>query len=845
MLEGEEQDARDKLEQVDTELALQVVADSINDGEVVNLDEPVETLVVGTLATPSQPAKPPVFSAIDDPEGWNAQVPSKTIIDRIVSTNFQNRKSLQMAKMQNIRARALKIDFNYKMVKCVKVYTGHGECFSPFQCSVNVHQENGLCVYFKAYHITEGFGPNCMGPDLEKLKEHFDYLGCNIGIVWVDNCCNVRKKLQETFGEDCLVKLDSWHWHERWEGIIHDKKSAEAQVFYYLMRRATYVTEDSELERAKEAYQRRTGREPTKKQLMKEAKSTIPPKDILKSRVEEVLRYVHHNDSLVDLEESNLARVSDPADGEQVVTRRRFFSTNRALVARTIKNQMKHVEHGCLSDPPKEVMEIHQVNPYTEQAFSSRSTGTNEADNRLLNRLFKEATTVGIARAERITFDHYEKTNDNRAVKRLGAPMPITSHSERVYFMNSVAKSAGFNPKDLPLQVSYPPSVPVIEYMGYDYELPDCLKEVTTRAEDDVPDGGAEGRNDFQDFLAGVDFADDDVPVQTPEAAAAEERILQDPEIDTEPHSLTAAAFEQELAKHLPHIRPKETSMQTFTRLTNGSPWVDFGDPREQGSPSDKAEFDLFESLSPNYDRHSNNMNGPRGYYRFSKRWDIEVAKNTKERTDAIWSGMEPPPMIRRESALQLQQHHDRVLACQQQANLAGEDPARQQLEEAFRVTQRQMGQHQTSVMAGEALRFDHDRGNAPLGNPLALNNNITAASVGGRVADPTAPFVIRQVRKATIVENPMLNPRGTNFRNRKYCVVCGFSKSDHSHLSRQFGNDCSGNCGREECSKCFQRLEFHELGKVGPYCEYAPSSGSGYSDWYINTESNNENRRN
>jgi hypothetical protein len=59
--------------------------------------------------------KPPLFSKFDDKKGYNGRVISKHVIDSIVITVFNHRKSFIEAKMMGLCAWILKIDFNYKL----------------------------------------------------------------------------------------------------------------------------------------------------------------------------------------------------------------------------------------------------------------------------------------------------------------------------------------------------------------------------------------------------------------------------------------------------------------------------------------------------------------------------------------------------------------------------------------------------------------------------------------------------------------------------------------------------------------------------------------------------------
>mgnify|MGYP000564592990 CR=1 FL=1 len=82
---------------------------------------------------PPLPEEPPVvpFSKLDDSSNCNGRCISKSTIDRVVCHDHQERKSLQDAKMRNIRCRLLKIDSHYKLPSKIKVFTGCGKSFSP------------------------------------------------------------------------------------------------------------------------------------------------------------------------------------------------------------------------------------------------------------------------------------------------------------------------------------------------------------------------------------------------------------------------------------------------------------------------------------------------------------------------------------------------------------------------------------------------------------------------------------------------------------------------------------------------------------------------------------------
>ncbi|CAB9515452.1 hypothetical protein SEMRO_717_G191960.1 [Seminavis robusta] len=515
----------------------------------------------------------------------------------------------------------------------------------------------------------------------------------------------------------------------------------------------------SEIDRAIKKLQKKygVGDRPPMKEIMKEAKAIIPPKAELQKRVQAVLSYMLHHDWSLDAEaaELNLSEEGNndgaaPMAVEDTAKRHRFFIRNSALVSTTIKNQMSHVKLGCLSDPPKEILNIHLVNPYSNKAFTVRSTGINEVDNRALNRLF-DIPSVGIARADRMFWEHYERV--------------------------------GFLENDIPSEL----------------------------------EGGTENGTEAQDV------AQND---------AAVEEILADPEMDLTPLALDVEGVAREVRMHLPSINLNETTMQTFTRLTEKAPWVPFSNPTDRTSTAvDVAEFALFEELRSKFDRHGG-LYGARGYHSFARRWDMEVAKVFNARIEAIGNGLTPPPLICRKTYQHLQEHYDRCNNAVGIALLANpNDPNREEMERALAQTRRTLPPHQEARMATAPGFRNHGIADAPFGNPTVMNTTIAAGGMMyTETTNPAAPYV---VRPSAPIMPPLLNPRGFNFKDRQFCVKCGFSKSEHLVLNTVFGNSCSNNCLREECSKCLQRLEFHSIGEVGPYCSKTASPSGKFKSWW------------
>jgi len=146
--------------------------------------------------------------------------------------------------MRNIPAVCLKIDFHYKLPDKVKVYTGKGKCFSPFKCGVTIQNEDSLTIFWKFLTCSESI--ESIKPDLLRIKERQTHIQDKPSqVCWVDNCCTVRPKLVDIF-PGILVKLDAFHWFSRFDEILLNKNSEEANFFRHLMRRAVFIVEDAE-----------------------------------------------------------------------------------------------------------------------------------------------------------------------------------------------------------------------------------------------------------------------------------------------------------------------------------------------------------------------------------------------------------------------------------------------------------------------------------------------------------------------------------------------------------------------------------------------------------------------
>jgi len=452
------------------------------------------------------------------------------------------------------------------------VYSSKGKSFSPFKCGVTTQNEDCLTLFWKFLTAAESI--EAIKPDLLRLKQRLEHLNPDkpLSVIYVDNCCTVRDKLVAIF-PGALVKLDTFHWFMRWDDILLNKTSEEANFFRYLMRRALFVIEESEKMRVRYL---KPGI--IDKYVYKFAKATIPMADIVTKRVEACLNHIF----LLDHEADCQSVGDNNQEGASVsgaTARKRYlkpfdFKVKKGAryipVRQLIHNQLEHVRKGCLSDPPAQIVKVHRINARTGEAKSARGTGGNENQHRELNAAL-DAPSVGIARAERIIDACYEMSNDRKMVKRLGMKEQPTYRTDKLLFLNSLAQSCGFQQAQLPFDVSYPPSPPIEEFMGMSFELPDEF--LPSKSPDEEEENVDDGVNDMQQFLDGIDFENDDIPINANQFTPRDETTTAE-EIDTRLHEdgfnaedlepIEFETFEREVARALPAIIDKETTMEAW-----------------------------------------------------------------------------------------------------------------------------------------------------------------------------------------------------------------------------------------------------------------------------------------
>jgi len=728
---------------------------------------------------PLTPPKPVQFSSLTDPHGFNARVLSKQTIDRTNWTDFQRRKALQEGKMRSHTAKIWKMDWHYKLPKKVKVYEKKGKSFAPYKSALSVQQEDALTIFWKFYPGAESIG--MAERDLRLLKQRHLLLGADKDdpkMCYFDNCCNVRNKLQSILGAHVLVKCDVFHWGTRWNVILFDLKSKKTSIFRQLMRRALYVMEDEEINRARDVLQQKK-KNHTQREVMKMAKGTIPPPDILEQRVMSVIHALMEKDLLDDKK-----RMADPT-----LKPDRFFKAG-AETLNVIVNQMEHVKKDCLSDPPSDVVQIHRFNAKNKKTYTARSTGTNEVDNLQLHKLL-DTPSIGLTRADRLINDYYERSNENKLVNRMGKEPEATSRTGHLQMLQGLADQCGFS--DFPIKKpSYPVNLDSLEErLGFDYHVPDAFREhgIVDKAVDDDSDDD----HDLANFITGIDFGEDsdadiDVPVEgAPENGASEDVDSRDQEDDLSPIYVFGREKNVDLSVFVLTILEHERTYDTFVRKTQQAPWVPFKLPKEAATFTalDKAEMKLFEEMEGSYDRNATRLDSTKGYKTFVKAWELQLANTLRASLDG-----EDVQVIHRKSYLQLQQHYDDVQRHNELLLLnSKEDPQLREVEKVFRSTRKEMTPHQSAITCNPDVQYNRQHGRVQFGVPMALNTHIVANVFFVNGATAAVPITYR----ASTPQRPSItrSSLGKEFRYNKYCWRCGFQKKIHNRAGNSFGDMC------------------------------------------------------
>jgi len=162
----------------------------------------------------------------------------------------------------------------------------------------------------------------------------------------------------------------------------------------------------------------------------------------LRSNVEAVINILFNEDAKIQAAQAT--RSSD----DNTPLPKTYWKRNQREVQDVIRRQMKHVDEGCLSDPPD--IQLVKMNPITGITCTSRGTNTNERDNLDLATKILTATVMGLHRAERLIYGYFEGSNHRKRIRRCGDKDHGTHATEKLALINTFALTLGYQTHDVP-----------------------------------------------------------------------------------------------------------------------------------------------------------------------------------------------------------------------------------------------------------------------------------------------------------------------------------------------------------------------------------------------------------
>jgi hypothetical protein len=298
----------------------------------------------------------------------------------------------------------------------------------------------------------------------------------------------------------------------------------------------------------------------------------------------------------------------------------------------------------------------------------------------------------------------------------------------------------------------------------------------------------------------------------------------------TKKDQVNRLAIERELSRLLPTGNGQETTIEAFKRLTNQCEWIPFRDPSSStpASDIDKAEAALYDEwMSDINKRYSlNAQSGSRTFKAFERDWNNEVTRRFR-----LWSrqGEDGIIQLRYKSKLLLQQHYNRLAEIASlQAQLPQDDEHRRSLDEQLRNNRRSIAA--APAAADTSPPVYNGTGTTPFGCPTGLNAEVAVGAIrcAGAQNPPGAPFRVDLTRTTRTVPQ---RPQRKLFRSRKYCVTCGFKRSEHV----VHDEGVAATCTRSYCGKCRERHDCHGNAGFGLTCSKAthPWQATAVADWY------------
>jgi hypothetical protein len=429
----------------------------------------------------------------------------------------------------------------------------------------------------------------------------------------------------------------------------------------------------------------------------------------------------------------------------------------------------------------------------------------------------------------------FERKNIDKSVIRLGEEDYGIYETEKLLALNSYAASIGYHDAQYPFPNVTSPSVSSTdpkEYMGFSYNLPEKLRDVSNPTDptardidyEDESGDSDEEEETLNDYLTEAQIDDlvnlvgdeldvevvvDDNSFGETDSFVAQE--LQQLQIAEEAHvvdTVNKEFIQKELLRLIPNSDGgRESTLQAFNRLTNDYAWIPFRMPDSATPATDtnKAEAHYFTEQEESYSVTV--KSGPRSYRNFSVAWNFEVSRRFK-----LWSqGEDDVQQLRLKSTLQLEEYSLKRKQLQSlQRTVNDDDDDQALLNTQFRSTRQQLPDRQEPLLVVPPRFTPQPNSITPFANPTALNAIITMNAVmGNNIVTPYRPTAAPYVMQLpNLPPNPPSRPTRKLFRSKMYCTTCGWRKKEHT-LDEGKGQK-PVDCSRSFCGNCYQLKEYH-----------------------------------
>jgi hypothetical protein len=273
--------------------------------------------------------------------------------------------------------------------------------------------------------------------------------------------------------------------------------------------------------------------------------------------------------------------------------------------------------------------------------------------------------------------------------------------------------------------------------------------------------------------------------------------------------------IQNELRRLIPNADgAKETTLQSFHRLTSDHAWIPFRMPDSPvpATDIDDAEADYFTEQEQSYSV-SAKSSSKRSYRNFSIAWNLEVSRRFK-----LWTREGEDldvQQLRLKSPQQLEDYYNKRQQLQSLQITAedneDENNHQQLLNTQLRTTRQQLPPRQEPHIVSPPQFMPQFGSITPFANPTNLNafvtmNAVMGMSVINNLRPVTAPF---QVQLPNLPAAPPPRPTRKLFRSKMFCSACGWRKKDHTLDEGKGKKPCD--CSRNFCGNCFQLKEVHE----------------------------------